>query len=109
MSRLSLEWGLFFHTLVVVPLAPSKSTWLNYSLGTPVIVIVIVALAEELLALLTLLVAALSRTLVSAIEKLVSPKPNRINPPSRVARMTTKNGVLTSTPLNLIIPPTSLK
>lgn len=46
--------------------------FLNYSLDTAYIVIVIVALAEELLALLILLVTSLSGILVSAIEVPVS-------------------------------------
>jgi hypothetical protein len=58
-----------------------------------------VALAEELLALLTLLVAPLLRTPVSAIEVPVSLNPNRTNPENRIARIT-KNGFLTSTSLD---------
>jgi len=48
---------------------PSFQTlWLDYSLSFPVIVIVIVVPAEELLALLTLVVASLLAATVSSIE-----------------------------------------
>ena len=70
---------------------------LAYSLVTAYIVIVMVALAEELLALLIRLATSLSGTLVSAIEMAVSLRPNRINPMSIFARMTTKNSLFTST------------
>ena len=71
---------------------------MNYSSSAPVIVIVMVALAEELLALLPLLVTSLSGMLVSAIEMRVSLMPSRTNPIRRIARMITKNGLFTSTP-----------
>ena len=69
---------------------------MNYSLSAPVIVIVIVALAEELLALLTLLLTSLSGTPVSATETTLSPKPSKTNPTRTIARMIAKNGVFTS-------------
>jgi hypothetical protein len=62
----------------------------------PVMVILMPAVAEELVA--TLLVNSLSGTLVSAIERAVSPTPNKTIPASIIARMAKKNG-LTSTPL----------
>lgn len=65
-------------------------------------VIVIVALAEELLALLTLLATSSRGTLVSAIEMPVSLNPNRTNPENRIARIT-KNSALTSTSFDSII------
>ena len=46
--------------------------WLDYSSSIPVIVIVIVALAEELLAAVWLVVSLLSEMLVSGGEALVS-------------------------------------
>lgn len=70
---------------------------MDYSLSTPVIVIVIVVVAEELFALLILLVPSFSRMLVAPIEKAVSLRPNKSNPMSIIARMTTKNDLFTST------------
>jgi hypothetical protein len=49
------------------------------------------AVAEELLA--SLLATSLSGTLVSAIERLVSPTPNRTILASMIARMDIKNGL----------------
>jgi len=71
--------------------------WLDYSLSIPVIVIVIVALAEELLDLLTLLATSSLGTLVSATEMSVSLKPSRPNPTRRIARVTTVTNLFTST------------
>ena len=73
-----------------------KLPWLDYSLSAPVIVIVMVAVAEELL--LTLLVTSLLGMLVSAIEIAVSLSPNRTNPTRRIARVTTVTSLFTSTP-----------
>jgi hypothetical protein len=70
---------------------------MSYSLSVPVIVIAIVALAEELLALLTLLVTSLLGVPVSAIEMAASLRPNRIKPASMAARMVKKNSLRTST------------
>jgi hypothetical protein len=69
---------------------------------------VIVALAEELLALLTMLVTSLFGVPVSAIEMPVSLNPNRTNPENRIARIT-KNGFLTSTSFDSIIALAKLK
>jgi len=69
----------------------------NYSLSTPVIVIVIAALAEELPVLLTLLATSLLGMAVSSTETAVSPKPNRGNPMNMIAKMTTKKSLFTST------------
>jgi len=65
----------------------------DYSLSAPVIVIVIEALAEELL--VSLLVTSLLEVLVSAIEMSISLRPNRTRPAARIARMT--RGLFTST------------
>jgi ribosomal protein L30/L7E len=58
-----------------------------------------VALAEELLALLTLLVTSLLGMPVSAIEMATSLRLNRINPASMIARIVKKNSLCTSTSL----------
>jgi hypothetical protein len=71
---------------------------MNYSLGTPVIVIVIVALVEELPALLVVLITALLGVAVSAIEMLVSLSPNKTDSINMIVRMTRKTGFFTSTP-----------
>lgn len=84
--------------LVLAGLVFLQFRWLGYSLSTPVIVIVIVALAEELPALLTLLVTSLLGLAVSSLEMTVSLNPNRGNPVSIIARMITKNDLFTSTP-----------
>jgi len=47
-------------------------------------------LAEELLALLTLIVASLSGMLVSAMEIVVSLRPNRVNRASKIVGITNK-------------------
>jgi hypothetical protein len=60
-------------------------------------VIVIVALAEELLALLILLVTLLSEMLASATEMSVSVMPSRTNAIKRIARMTIMINLFTST------------
>jgi len=69
----------------------------TYSSATAYIVIVIVALAEELLALVTLLVPLFSGMLVSAIEMLVSLKPSRTNPIRRIAGATIVTSLFTLT------------
>jgi hypothetical protein len=56
-----------------------------------------VALAEELLALLIVLVTSLLGVLVSAIEMAASLRPNRIDPASMIARIVKKNSLCTST------------
>jgi len=76
---------------------PLKIHSLGYSSGIVCIVITITALAEELLALITLLVTSLSGMLVSTIEMAVSLRPGRTNPASMIARMVKKNGLCTST------------
>ena len=68
-----------------------------YLLATAYIVIVMVALAEELPALLTLLVTSLLSTAVLAKEMAVSVRLDKTNPTSIIARMITKNGLFTST------------
>jgi len=75
-----------------------KSVSWTYSLGEVYIVIVMVALAEELLALLIVLVTSLSGMLVSATEMSVSFKPSRTNPTRRIARVATVNSLFTSNP-----------
>jgi hypothetical protein len=65
---------------------------LSYSLITPVIVIVMVAPAEELL------VTSLLELLVSAIEMTISLRPNRIGPETKIAVMT--RGFFASTTSN---------
>ena len=70
---------------------------LAYSLTTVYLVIVIVALAEELLGLLMLVVIPLSRMQISAIEMLVSLSPRRTNPADRIAGIISRNGFLAST------------
>ena len=69
---------------------------MNYSSSTPVIVIIIVALAEELL--VSLLVISLLELLVSAMEMTLSLRPNRISPETRIAGMT--RGFFASTTSN---------
>jgi len=69
----------------------------DYSSATEYIVIVMVALADELLALPTLLAASLLGMLVSATEVSVSPKPSRTNPARRIAGMTIVTSLFTST------------
>ena len=59
---------------------PTKPAKMNYSLITPVIVIVMVALAEELLASVTVLVTSLLG--VAVLETTASPNPHGINPPT---------------------------
>jgi hypothetical protein len=66
---------------------PTKPAKMNYSLITPVIVLVIVALAEELLASVWPVVILLSGILASATEMLRSVRPNRISPANRIARI----------------------
>lgn len=68
---------------------------MNYSLSTPVIVIVIVALAQELFALLIVLITSLLGVAVSATEMAVSLRANRINLASKIARMAGTNDFLT--------------
>ena len=58
--------------------------------------IVIVALAEELLVLLILLVTSLLGVSVSATEMLVSLKPSRTNPTRRIAEIATVTRLFTS-------------
>jgi len=60
-------------------------------------VIVIVPLAEELLALLTLLFTSTPGMLVSATEIAVSPSPDRNKPTNMTIRMIAKKGFFTST------------
>jgi hypothetical protein len=96
MSRLYPEWSLFF-VVDSYSSCPLQIRWLGYSLATAYIVIVMVALAEELLALLTLLVTSLWGVPVSAIEMAASVRPNRIKPASMTARMVKKNSLCTST------------
>jgi len=57
-----------------------------------------VALAEELFALLILVAASLSVMPVSATEMSVSLKPSRTNPNRKIARVTTMTSLFTSTP-----------
>ncbi len=70
------------------PIGYKSVSW-TYSSGKVYIVIVMVALAEELLALLILLITSLWEMLVSAREISVSFKPSRTNPTRRIARVTT--------------------
>jgi hypothetical protein len=70
---------------------------MHYSLTTPVIVIIIEALAEELLALLIVVITSLLGLPVSATEMAVSLKPNRNNPVSRIAAMTRTVSLFTFT------------
>jgi len=95
-SRLSQEWSLFF-VADSYSFCPLQIRWLRYSPATAYIVIVMVALAEELLALLTLLVTSLWGVPVSAIEMAASLRPNRIKAASMTARMVKKNNLCTST------------
>jgi len=74
---------------------------LDYSFNIPVIVIVIVALAEELLALLIVLVTSLAETLALGIETTVSINPIRTNAANRIARII-KNSFFTSSQFNYI-------
>jgi hypothetical protein len=80
---------------------PLQIRWLGYSLSIPVIVIVMVALAEELPVLLA---TSLLEVLVSAIETAASLRASRINPASRIARMARTNDFLTRPLLKSIIP-----
>lgn len=84
---------LLAHLVIGLPPSP----WLDYSSSIPVIVIVIVALAEELLALLTLLATSLLGTLVSATETSLSFKPIRIDATRRTARVAMMTNLFTST------------
>ncbi len=79
---------------------PLQVCWPDYSLNVPVIIIVIVALAEELLALLTLLVTSLSEMLASATKIYVSFMPSRTDAIKRIARMTIVINLFTSTPFD---------
>ena len=72
-------------------------------MSIPVIVIVIVALAEELLALLILLATSSLGTLALAMEMTVSLKPSRTKPAIMIAKVIRKNGLFTPTSLNPII------
>ena len=80
-----------------------------YSSATAYIVIVIVALAEELLASVWLVVSSLSGTSISAREVFVSFKPSRTNPTRRIARVITMISLFTSTPVDLIITSANIK
>jgi hypothetical protein len=75
-----------------LPINPLRLHWS----AIPVIVIVIVPLAEELLASLTLLFNSLLETLVSAIEMVASLKPNRTKAASTIARIVKRNSLRTS-------------
>lgn len=70
---------------------------MNYSLSIPVIVIVIEALDEELLALLIVVVTSLLGLPVSATEMRVSFRPSRTDTNIRTANMIKKTGLFTST------------
>ncbi len=68
---------------------------MDYSLSIPVIVMV--ALAEELLASVWLVVSSLSGMPISATEIPVSFKPNRTDANRRIAKVIKKTGLFTST------------
>ena len=70
---------------------------LYYSVSTPVIVIVIEALDEELLALLIVVDTSLSGLPVSATEMAVSLKPSRTDINRRIAKVIKKTGLFTYT------------
>ena len=70
---------------------------LYYSLDIPVIVIVIEALAEELLALLIVVVTSLLGLPVSATEISVSLKPSRTDTNRRIVKVIKKTDLFTST------------
>ena len=69
----------------------------HYLPATVYIVIVIVALAEELLALVWLVIVSLSGTLVSATEMPVSLKPSKTNTNRRITKVIKKISLFTST------------
>jgi hypothetical protein len=84
-------------SLLSIQLHLSKFTSWTYSPSPVYIVIVIVALAEELPLLVTLLATSLLGMLVSATEMPISLKLNRTNPTRRIARVTTMTSLFTST------------
>jgi hypothetical protein len=71
--------------------------WLDYSSSTAYIVVVMVALAEELVALLILPAASLLGVAVSSLEMTVSFRPDRGNPTDIVSGTTMKKSLFTST------------
>jgi hypothetical protein len=71
----------------------SRDPFSSYLPGKVYIVIVMAALAEELLALLV--ISSLLGTPVSAIETAVSLRSSRINPTTRITRMIRTNNLLT--------------
>jgi hypothetical protein len=68
----------------------------GYSSATAYIVIVMVALAEELVAPIWLVVISLSGMLVSAIEMTAPLSPNRIKPSSRATSVTEMTSLVTA-------------
>lgn len=89
-------WSIAFHnTRLTLTTARSSPA---YSSATAYIVIVIAVLAEELSALLMVLVASLFCALVLAIEMALSLSLERIKPVSRIAKMTIKESLFTFTP-----------
>lgn len=67
------------------------------------------ALAEELLALLTVLVTSLGDKIVSSTEMAVSLSPNRIKPSSRTMKLTEMTSLVTASSPHSIISPKHLK
>ena len=71
---------------------------LAYSPSPPYIVIIIVALAEELLAYLILPAASLPGVAVSSLEMIVSLRRNRGNPTNMITKTITSKSIFTPTP-----------
>jgi len=71
--------------------------WRGYLSVTAYIVIVIVALAEQLLVLFVLPVTSLLELATSSTEMAVLLRPNRGNPKNIIVKMTTKKSLFTST------------